>query len=64
MSILNLGYKTIGDHKHLYRGKEEVGRITTNDFEAFRDGKTDQEPSVQPHPSQYRIEEVSEDAGD
>lgn len=64
MSILNLGYKTIGDHMHLYRGKEEVGRITVKEFEAFRDGKADQEPSVQLHPSQYIIEEVLEDAGD
>ena len=64
MSILNLGYKTIGDHMHLYRGKEEVGRISTKDFETFRDGKTDQEPTVQLHPSQYRIEEVPENAGD
>lgn len=61
MSILNLGYKTIGDHMHLYRGKEEVGRITVKDFKAFRDGKADQEPTIQLHPSQYTIEEVEGD---
>ena len=64
MSILNLDYKAIGDHMHLYRGREEIGRITIKDFEAFRDSKTDQEPSIQLHPSQYTIEEVSENAGD
>ena len=61
MSILNLAYKTIGDYMHLYRGKEEVGRIAVKDFKAFRDGKVDQEPTVQLHPSQYGIEEVPED---
>lgn len=61
MSILNIDYKTIVDHMHLYRGKEEIGRISVKDFEAFRDNKTDQEPSIQLHPSQYTIEEVKED---
>lgn len=61
MSIINLDYKAIGDHMHLYRGKEEVGRIAVKDFKAFQAGKDDQEPTTQLHPSQYTIEEVKED---
>ena len=62
MSILNLSY--IEAHtlngKRLFRGKEEVGFITNEDFERFKKNR-DVEPSIQLHPSQYTVEEVDND---
>lgn len=62
MSILNLDY--IEAHtlngKRLFRGKEEVGFITNEDFERFKKNR-DVEPSIQLHPSQYTVEEVDND---
>ena len=62
MSILGLDY--IEAHtlngKRLFRGKEEVGFITNEDFERFKKNR-DVEPSIQLHPSQYTVEEVDND---
>ena len=62
MSILNLDY--IETHtlngKRLFRGKEEVGFITNEDFERFKKNR-DVEPSIQLHPSQYTVKEVDND---
>lgn len=62
MSILSLDY--IEAHtlngKRLFRGKEEVGFITNEDFERFKKNR-DVEPSIQLHPSQYTVEEVDND---
>lgn len=59
MSILSLDY--IEAHtlngKRLFRGKEEVGFVTNEDFERFKKNR-DVEPSIQLHPSQYTVEEV------
>ena len=62
MSILSLDY--IEGHtlngKRLFRGKEEVGFITNEDFERFKKNR-DVEPSIQLHPSQYTVEGVDND---
>lgn len=71
MSILNLSY--IEAHtlngKRLFRGKEEVGFITNEDFERFKKNYAngilrDQEPPVQLHPSQFSISEPLEEEMD